>query len=327
MRRLEMRYIVRATSVLGILCAIGMLAPVAAGYAIGANDAAELRQSAEESIEATVEARRDTIDHEIGHTPAHPWAADYYEGDGLGANIFLSIAPKSGVAATWHGCLGLYGANLGAVIPEPDGSLQLQFEQPNEARFGGFPDRVVPVRWGARRYLIRPSDTAGFVAAIHAGSEPRTQVHGQFLLAEGDELKPVSGLPGLPEPDRVRIRLQAVEARIVEVGEPERGDKTVDMCDARYPVRLVVDGDEVLHPGEELQLLGRSSPFTDIIVREASPGSARGLAKVLELDCGKPDADHVPAEGWRLTTGAYDEISANRAIAEASRASATQASR
>lgn len=317
MQRLEIRSIVRDTSLLGVLCAVGVLAPVAVGHAVGAKDPAELQQQDKAALETAVETRRDAIDHEIARSAGHPWAADYYEGDGLGANIRLSIAPRTGVAATWHGCLGLYGANLGAVFPEQGGALRLDFEQPNAARFGGFPDRLVPVQWGARRYLIKPGETTDFVAAIQSGLEPRTQSWGRFLLADGDELKPVSGLPNLPAPDRARIRLRAVGAEILEVGEPQRTEKTDGLCYARYPVRLSVDGDGLLNPGEKLERLDRSSALTDIAVRDASPGIASGVAEVFEVDCGKPNQDDTPSIGWRLTTGAYDEASANRDIARA----------
>lgn len=135
----------------------------------------------------------------------------------------------------------------------------------------------------------------------------------------------MAGLPHLPDPDRDRTRKQAVRARIVEVGQPERDPKSVGMCDARYPVRLAVDGDARLYPGERLQAVQRDSPLTSIVVGDASPGFASGVMKGLKLRCGKPEKD-LPGEGRRLTTGAYDEASANRAIAEAQREHASRAS-
>lgn len=178
MQRLKTLRIIRDATLLGMVCVIGVTAPIAVGYATSPKDAAELQQREDEAFEAAVETRRVAIDDEISRAPAHPWAAEYYEGDGLGTNVRLSLAPRSGVAATWTGCLGLYSANLGSVLAEPGGTLKFDFQQANKPGFAGFAQRVVPVRWGARRYLIKPNEMADFVAAIHAGYEPRTGVHG-----------------------------------------------------------------------------------------------------------------------------------------------------
>jgi hypothetical protein len=44
---------------------------------------------------------------------AAKFAGNYYNGDGLGVNISLTLAPDGSYAATWHGCLGLYGEGSG----------------------------------------------------------------------------------------------------------------------------------------------------------------------------------------------------------------------
>jgi hypothetical protein len=55
----------------------------------------------QESFKNVVNAQRAAIDRENSTTPSVAWAGDYYSGDGLGANVSLSLAPHAGVAATW----------------------------------------------------------------------------------------------------------------------------------------------------------------------------------------------------------------------------------
>jgi len=41
------------------------------------------------------------------------FAGTYYNGDGLGVNINLTLKPDGSYAADWHGCLGPYGEASG----------------------------------------------------------------------------------------------------------------------------------------------------------------------------------------------------------------------
>jgi len=59
-------------------------------------------------------------------------------------------------------------------------------------------DTLILVKWGARKYLISPSEMDLFCEAINSKREPRRQAHGGFLLAEGDWKKETNGMPDLP---------------------------------------------------------------------------------------------------------------------------------
>lgn len=259
--------------------------------------------------ETAVEHQREAIDREIASLGAHAWAADYYEGDGLGANIALSLAPDSGVAATWHGCLGLYGANRGKVV-ERDGMLRFEFAESNPQGFGGFPDAVRPVRWGARRYLIPESKMIDFVNAVHRGFEPRHDVHGLFLLADGDEKRPVSGLPTLPPEVLALLRRQPLEASVRSVeGVEVKREKTASLgCNHVYRLTLDRGGRDRLAPGMELTLVSPKSATTTAEVLSVTPDSATARVVGLFEDCDHPKT--VPVAGWRFSTGAYDPASA-----------------
>ena len=58
------------------------------------------------SAEHKATERRSAVQAEIKTLGKHPWAGEYYEGDGLGVGISLALAPKAGYVFEWHGCLG-----------------------------------------------------------------------------------------------------------------------------------------------------------------------------------------------------------------------------
>ena len=255
------------------------------------------------------ERRRAEIDKELTGLGAHPWAGDYYEGDGLGANIALSLAPRAGVAVTWEGCLGLYGANRGRVEAR-DGMLHFVYDTPNTPGFGGFPDTVHTVRWGARRYLIPDTKLIAFVNAVHRGSEPRRGMHGMFLLAEGDEKKPVSGLPALPPRFLALLRRQPLEAQVRSVDRVESKRDSMPSLGCNHVYRLTLDrgANDRLAPGMELTALPPAPGGITAIVLDVAPDSATVKVVGMFEDCRKPKT--VPVVGWRFTTGAYDPAKA-----------------
>jgi len=179
----------------GLLRCLALSALLSSAAAAAQDDAAsnEADQDQLDSFAAppAIMDRDKIVQEEIVALGEHPWAGKYYAGDGLGANIRISVAPTAGVSAIWTGCLGVYGANEGIVEPQPDGSLKLVLNRPNHNGFGGFDEHLLPVRWGARRYLIPPTEMNRFISAINLGDEPRSSPRGSFLLAEGDEAKSI----------------------------------------------------------------------------------------------------------------------------------------
>lgn len=163
--------------------------------------------------------RRAAIEAELYAAPVHPWAGSYYEGVGLGKNVSLWLGPSGRTAAVWGGCLGVYGANWGTALEQGE-HLRLDFECSNpRGEFGGFPEELVPVSWGERRYLIEPEGMELFASHVNAGREPRAEVQGLFLLRDGDELRPAPGLPTVPEPYRKLFFETPLVAHIVAVGK------------------------------------------------------------------------------------------------------------
>jgi hypothetical protein len=71
-----------------------------------AGDSEQAKHSA--IADSAANSKRQSILEEIRKLQDHEWAGEYYTGDGLGANISLAIAPKSGYVFEWDGCMGLY---------------------------------------------------------------------------------------------------------------------------------------------------------------------------------------------------------------------------
>ena len=62
-----------------------------------------------------IKAKSQKIEKEIARLKDHPWAGQYFFGDGLGANVSLTLAPENGFTIIWRGCMGLYDQNHGTV--------------------------------------------------------------------------------------------------------------------------------------------------------------------------------------------------------------------
>lgn len=285
--------------------AIALVAIVAVPSAVGLGLAEDKGDTAPD--EAKVEQQRVQIHKEIATIQRHPWAGEYYEGDGLGANIRMSLAPNAGVAATWHGCMGLYGANRGKVMMR-DGELRFEYEQPNRQGFGGFPDALRPVRWGARRYMISDGKRIAFVNAINHGREPRNVVHGMFLLAQGDEKKAAGGLPDLPPADLALIRRTPMQVRVVSIDHVEKKKSDKD-CSFTYRMTLDRGTNDRLAPGIELKPVAQPRVWETATIQTAAARTSTATLAVWFDDCAHPKT--VPAAGWTLSTGAYDVTKAD----------------
>ncbi len=164
--------------------------------AVANAEPADPKDSAE--AEKTAKSRHAAIAKELKTLGDHEWAGDYYCGDGLGVNVTFIASPKTGYVFECRGCGGLYDRNYGSAKHDSD-RIQLEFTFANHQHsFPGIASEFLPVRWGDRHYLIPTNKVVGFCNDVNDGSEPRTDVHGSFLLRRGDEKKRVKGPPPLP---------------------------------------------------------------------------------------------------------------------------------
>lgn len=238
--------------------------------------------------------RKARIEDELGQAVDNEWFGDYTYGDGLGVNVRLIFAPKSGFVFSWRGCLGLYDLNYGP-IEWDERRLTLRFENQNERKgFQGISPEFVPVRWGDRHYLIAPDQFVDFANAINAGFEPSAH-SGRFLVKEGDEQKSVKGQPDIPALYKPYLLDEPIDARVLSVA----GTRTVE-TDWR-PLRittLVVDKGSMhgMFEGMELHTFRPSNMFETVTVTKVEQQSSEVQIEQFELD------DPLPSMDWEFST-------------------------
>lgn len=241
----------------------------------------------------------ESIKKEIETHEDHLWAGGYYQGDGLGVNASLYLAPESGFAFIWTGCLGVYDRNHGTVEETDRGTLVLSPRYKNDEQgFRGFPPEVIPVRWGERRYLIAP----GQLAEFGGGSfEPRREAHGFFYLRDGDEHLPSDGAPEIPLAYQMHLLAKPVTAKITRVDDATK--KVEGKPQTKRVMRISVGIDagskQKLTPGMSFELVnpklcGACSTMRTVRVRENSSEI------ILEERLTKGQTGTMPQAGWEL---------------------------
>jgi hypothetical protein len=184
-----------------------------------------------EAAEREARERTKKIQDEIA-TTAEPiaWAGSYYEGDGLGENVIVSLAPKSGFVFEWSGCMGLYDRNFGSVEAHPEMiEFRFTFENVREG-FRGLSQQLVPIRWDERHYLVPVDRMERFCIDVNSGAEPRNGGHGRYLLRRGDESRRAGGLPIVPALYAKRLLTEPLVATVIEVLDFRTDEKGVVRC-------------------------------------------------------------------------------------------------
>lgn len=305
--RLDGKRIGIGSAVAAAGCAVAIAASVAATRNDAPVDSGAMADRVIEAqnrgIPADVVRRFETVRAALSKGATDPWAAEYHEGDGLGENVTLALDPVSGVAATWFGCLGLYGANEGDVHVVDERTFALRFRRPNEDRkFGMFPDTLRKVSWSERRYLIDPNRFVDFVNAINSGLEPDSIVGGHmFLLARGDEKKRVSGLPDLPTEWLAQIRARPLLVRVSSVDPPSQHGTNDDVRTCVFRFRFDIPAGETVPIGLRLAPSDESVPETAWIVAvEGSLATAE-----IEIYDACAEVSDPPKPGSMFSTGGY----------------------
>jgi len=292
--------------VLGILSLIGSIqAVVPAPIDESGAMSDRVLEAENDGVPAAVVRRRMQVREAIESSPQSAWAGEYYQGDGLGENVALSLARNAGIAAIWQGCTGLYGSNEGDVEERDDGALLFHFSGPNgeagEPILGTFPTIVRPVRWGMRRYLLTDEQMMAFVNAMHRGWEPRTEPQGFFLLARDDDKVPVSGLPALPQSVLASVRSSPLIVHVSSVESAERVGRA-DFPECRVRIRIRIPDGESVARGLEFEVTDPPSEYASFRVMDVADREV--LAEdTLFQDC--LDTAHLPTTAWVLSSGAY----------------------
>jgi hypothetical protein len=246
--------------------------------------------------EVRAEAVRDEVAAEVAGGADHAWAGTYYWGDGLGANVTVHLAPRAGFVFEWHGCLGLYGRNYGPLRDEGT-HIVLEPELANKAgEFAGIDEELLPVAWGARRYLIAAGRMNEFCNAVNEGSEPRNGVHGLFLLRNGDEAKPADGSPRRAEGAIDCLLGRPIEARIVSVGPRRRHQRSEEVVWYETTAVLNAGREHGVWDGMRFYVHAQGHSFESGRVTRVHERSSEAVFSVYR------EQDVAAELGWRLST-------------------------
>jgi hypothetical protein len=256
--------------------------------------------------EKTAEAKRKQILKEIAKLKDHEWAGDYFAGDGLGVNTSLTLAPEAGYVFEWHGCLGLYDRNFGAVT-STNNRIQLSFTFPNERKgFQGIAPEFIPVIWKTRHYLVPADDIIGFCNHVNEGEEPRTAVRGFYLLRRGDEKKAVDGLPTVPREFQPYLLSRPIHATITNVAPYVTRPSVVDWKFKDTLVTLNTGASAGLRIGMELVVIQPINIVESVRITKVEDTWSEALMTQTGED------EPGPKIGWELCTRAPWHAAANK---------------
>jgi hypothetical protein len=247
------------------------------------------------------------IKSELNEYKNHRWAGEYYFGDGLGVNVSISLAPKSGFVFTWVGCLGLYDLNYGKV-EEKDGKIIFLPELPNKREgFQGVDTEFYPVLWGERHYLIPMKRMIDFTNDVNSGFiSPRSSYKmfsGLFPLRESDREKPASGKPNIPAEFMGYLLDKPIKARISEVLESSLvDDEDYDSKTRTTVVILDVGSKNGVKVGMEFRTFKPSRIFEAAEIIEV--GETNSKARIVQTVF-KDVESLVPTIDWRFSTRTF----------------------
>lgn len=187
---------------------------------------------------------------------AKEWAGVYYEGDGLGTNVTIRLAPKSGIGYLNYGCLGLYGGDHGDIVEAyPDG-LKVKLAI---GKAGGsyLTERLYFVRWGDQRYLVPDWGLMRIVNNYNEGGFARAAMFGvPRLRKEGeprhrfDEGAP-AGKPTLPPEYAKLLRGGGIKMKVSKVTGSPRKNVTNGVDVEAYTFEFATGSDDGVYVGME----------------------------------------------------------------------------
>lgn len=243
------------------------------------------------------ERRRTLIQAEISELTNHPWAGEYYKGDGLGENCYLSISPRQGYVFEWHGCLGLHDRNYGRVGVQGN-ELHLQYTLSGQRRRGlGLAPILVPVSWGNRHYLVPKDEMIEFCNTVNIGSE-RDWESGRFYLRRGDPTETPTGNPNVPEEFNPYLLQQPIDAKILTVGKYTTEPSVVEWKYKITPVTIDAGSASGLRIGMKLRVLEPPTPsaYQTVEITKVEQNRSQGVIEQMGED--EPD----PVVGSRIST-------------------------
>ncbi len=156
----------------------------------------------------SLDGHEEQAEAQRGKDDLKAFAGVYFHGDGLGDNHVLDLRPEGRFSFRWLTDAGPNYQDDGTA-ELVDGYLILHPRNHETSRrfFDASPPKLLPVEWGARRYLLSDEDMLRFCNAVNLGAEPRVDTLGLFYLQPGSpkdaqgerpEMEQARGLPKVP---------------------------------------------------------------------------------------------------------------------------------
>lgn len=241
---------------------------------------------------------------------AKEWAGTYYEGDGLGENASIHLAPKSGIAFLNYGCLGLYGGDHGEVVETlPDGlRLKLAF---GDRRNSFLSERVYFVRWGGEHFLVPEWLMPEMVNNYNRGGSARSSMYGIPRLVREDAphrtfITP-KGRPELPQRFARLLLTKPVELKVSKVSPPATRRVTGNVQGSSCTIDFEGGSDKGIYVGMKFRYpKGVVLASGEIRITSVTPTTSTGAFAAFFGDGEKPN---VPAVGETVSTSDDDSVS------------------
>jgi hypothetical protein len=223
---------------------------------------------------------------------AKEWAGTYYTGDGLGMNAVIRIAPKGGVAYTWHGCMGLYDANHGDIVETfPDGLRVKLVIPPDLSTYEFMSERLYFVKWGDRRYLVPEAQMQKLVNNYNEGGFAREEMYSipRRIVGENWHARtPVPpGKPELPARYAKLLLGNPVTIKITAVKKHQPRTVTGPVKLAEFELDLDAGTDKGVFVGMEIPYRSGLS-FGQVEVESAAEHTSKGRLRVFYGETGAP---------------------------------------
>jgi hypothetical protein len=225
---------------------------------------------------------------------AREWAGEYYVGDGLGMNVALMVAPQSGVAYTWRGCLGLYDGNHADIAEafdlDGDGrtdGLKLKWElEPGRYQYDS--ERFYFVRWNgpdgkvARRFFVPEDQMLAMVNDFNEGGFSRDGMHNaprMYDRAAGENAHarpPVVGMPQMPAEWAKLLRVKPVDAKVLQVSLAKSSKVTQGVDTTKARILLDKGSADGLYLGLKIWVKSLSGDAATLTIDRLDEHSAEG---------------------------------------------------
>lgn len=257
-------------------------------------------------------ARERRIQSELGRLDDHEWAGSYYEGDGLGTNVRLQVAPEGGAVYTWTGCMGLYDFNHGEIVDVADGRLHLELAMDPALNHGLLQAGLLRsdmsadwlwFDWGKLRFMVPTIQMVSFCNDVNGGSSewaeyPHRAMDGSKPVILPFEKRP-AGMPAVPAAYRPFLLEQPLSGTLGQAGAPTFLG-TLHPERPIHEVRATVDlgREEGLLPGMVLHVI---EPGIQLEGQAVSVGN--GVSEVAFLyNANDRSGGHPLEKGWAVST-------------------------